>query len=172
MAVEFSCIQPSGGEEEALLEACDFTVTVSDASNATDGPGVVFYCSTTSEEENARFCIGQVGFLSTTRQRRNGFLWALWKRRLWKASPFLAVLSFSSQVRIFNDAASRESVSGYPGPYFEDLDDAFQEALDKWLGSLGIDEKLCDFVERYAAQKENGEYIKWLQQLSGLVNKP
>ncbi|CDJ39571.1 mitochondrial glycoprotein domain-containing protein, putative [Eimeria tenella] len=56
--VEFSCIQPAAAAEEeaALPESSDFTVSV----HRSDGSGLLFYCSTTAEDETARFCIGQV----------------------------------------------------------------------------------------------------------------
>ncbi|KAL8272453.1 hypothetical protein Esti_003576 [Eimeria stiedai] len=131
VTVEFSCIQPSGGdEEEAIPDASDFTVSIQNAS----GNGLLFYCSTTSEDENARFCIGQV--------------------------------------RYYQDQAGKDSLASYPGPYFEDLDDAFQEGLDAWLASLGIDGDLCDFIDRFAAEKENKEYIQWLTKLQAFVSKP
>lgn len=129
--VEFSCIQPSGGEEEEPLpEASDFTVSVQNKN----GSGLLFYCSTTSEDENARFCIGQV--------------------------------------RYFSDQTSKDSLAEYPGPYFEDLDDAFQQHLDSWLSSLGIDADLCDFIDRFAADKENREYILWLENFQQFIQKP
>lgn len=63
MTVEFSCIQPSGGDEEtALSDSSDFTVSVGNK----DGSGLLFYCSTTSEDDGARFCIGQVQAASQT----------------------------------------------------------------------------------------------------------
>ncbi|KAL8451124.1 hypothetical protein Emed_002162 [Eimeria media] len=131
VTVEFSCIQPSGGdEEETIPDASDFTVSIQNAS----GNGLLFYCSTTSEDDNARFCIGQV--------------------------------------RYYHDQAGKDSLASYPGPYFEDLDDAFQEGLDAWLASLGINGDLCDFIDRFAAEKENKEYIQWLTKLQAFVSKP
>ncbi|XP_026192647.1 uncharacterized protein At2g39795, mitochondrial [Cyclospora cayetanensis] len=128
--VEFSCIQPSGGdEEETIPEASDFTVSVQNPQ----GSGLLFYCSTTNEDEAARFCIGQV--------------------------------------RYFSDASSKDSLAEYPGPYFEDLDDSFQQGLDSWLSALGIDGELCDFIDRFAADKENREYIAWLNKLQGFISK-
>lgn len=129
VTVEFSCIQPSGGdEEESIPEASDFTVSVQNPN----GSGLLFYCSTTSEDESARFCIGQV--------------------------------------RYYADQAGKDSLAEYPGPYFEDLDDAFQQGLDSWLAALGIDGDLCDFIDRFAADKENREYINWLYKLQEFIN--
>ncbi|KAL8424370.1 hypothetical protein Efla_000827 [Eimeria flavescens] len=131
VTVEFSCIQPSGGdEEEPISDSSDFTVSVQNA----DGSGLLFYCSTTSDDENARFCIGQV--------------------------------------RYYGDHASKDSLASYPGPYFDDLDDAFQEGLDAWLATLGIDGDLCDFIDKFAAEKENREYIQWLTKLQAFIAKP
>ncbi|CDJ66138.1 mitochondrial glycoprotein domain-containing protein, putative, partial [Eimeria necatrix] len=117
VTVEFSCIQPAAAAEEeaALPESSDFTVSV----HRSDGSGLLFYCSTTAEDETARFCIGQV--------------------------------------RHFVDSSSKESLASYPGPYFEDLDEAFQQQLDSWLAAVGVDGQLCDFLEAFAADKENRE---------------
>ncbi|GFE52884.1 mitochondrial glyco domain containing protein [Babesia ovis] len=68
-------------------------------------------------------------------------------------------------VRFFTDEASKNSVSTYNGPDFEDLDDSLQATLDEWLGSLGIDGELCDFIDSCSIDKEQREYIFWLKGL-------
>ncbi|GIX62213.1 mitochondrial acidic protein MAM33, putative [Babesia caballi] len=68
-------------------------------------------------------------------------------------------------VRFFSDEAARNSVSTYNGPDFEDLDDSLQATLDEWLGSLGIDGELCDFIDSCSIDKEQREYIFWLKGL-------
>ncbi|EDO07793.1 Mitochondrial glycofamily protein [Babesia bovis T2Bo] len=68
-------------------------------------------------------------------------------------------------VRFFSDEASKNSVSTYNGPDFEDLDDSLQATLDEWLGSLGIDGELCDFIDSCSIDKEQREYIFWLKGL-------
>lgn len=75
------------------------------------------------------------------------------------------------QVRFFKSAQEKESLSVYPGPYFEDLDDAFQQGLDEWLGKLGVDPQLCDFIDRFSVDKENREYLGWLHKLAQFVSK-
>lgn len=131
VVVEFSCVQNAeapADEEGAAPEMADFTVTITNANQS----GVVFYCSTTQDEEDKfRYCIGQV--------------------------------------RLFNNAEEKESLNVYPGPYFEDLDDAFQQGLDEWLAKLGVDADLCDFIDRYSVDKENREYVGWLKKLSKFV---
>ncbi|KAK1444880.1 hypothetical protein BgAZ_107860 [Babesia gibsoni] len=68
-------------------------------------------------------------------------------------------------VRYFGDEASKNSVSTYNGPDFEDLDDSLQATLDEWLASLGVDAELCDFIDSCSIDKEQREYIFWLKGL-------
>ncbi|PFH37076.1 glycoprotein [Besnoitia besnoiti] len=73
------------------------------------------------------------------------------------------------QVRFFKNAEEKESLSVYPGPYFEDLDDSFQQGLDDWLAKMGVDPELCDFIDRFSVDKENREYLGWLKKLAHFV---
>merc|ERR1711972_861680 len=66
-------------------------------------------------------------------------------------------------VRSFSSAKEKESVSGYNGPDFEDLDDKLQEALDEYLAELGMSSEVCDFVDAMALDKEQREYTRWLK---------
>eukprot|EP00931_Biecheleriopsis_adriatica_P079400 TRINITY_DN527_c0_g3_i2.p1 TRINITY_DN527_c0_g3~~TRINITY_DN527_c0_g3_i2.p1 ORF type:complete len:234 (+),score=77.06 TRINITY_DN527_c0_g3_i2:92-793(+) len=65
-------------------------------------------------------------------------------------------------VKSYQSAEERDSATGYNGPDFEDLDDKLQEALDEYLGELGMNGEICDFVDAMASDKEQCEYIRWL----------
>lgn len=61
-------------------------------------------------------------------------------------------------------------MSTYNGPDFEDLDDSLQATLDEWLGSLGVDSELCDFIDSCSIDKEQREYIFWLKGLEKFLS--
>eukprot|EP00931_Biecheleriopsis_adriatica_P079402 TRINITY_DN527_c0_g3_i4.p1 TRINITY_DN527_c0_g3~~TRINITY_DN527_c0_g3_i4.p1 ORF type:complete len:257 (+),score=75.37 TRINITY_DN527_c0_g3_i4:59-772(+) len=65
-------------------------------------------------------------------------------------------------VKSYQSAEERDSATAYNGPDFEDLDDKLQEALDEYLGELGMNSEICDFVDAMASDKEQCEYIRWL----------
>lgn len=73
-------------------------------------------------------------------------------------------------VRYFSDANEKTSMSAYNGPEFEDLDDHLQSGIDEWLSSLGINEELCDFVDAMAVDKEQREYMRWLNTIAEVVD--
>lgn len=73
-------------------------------------------------------------------------------------------------VRYFNNAEEKNSAFGYNGPEFEDLDDNFQEGLDEWLGDVGVDSSLCDFIDAAAIDKEHREYVRWLKNVKAFVS--
>jgi complement component 1 Q subcomponent-binding protein len=66
-------------------------------------------------------------------------------------------------VKSYANMEQKESVSGYHGPDFEDLDDKLQEALDEYLAELGMGSEVCDFIDGMAVDKEQREYINWLK---------
>jgi complement component 1 Q subcomponent-binding protein len=65
-------------------------------------------------------------------------------------------------VKAFSNAEEKESVSGYNGPDFEDLDHKLQEGFDEYLGELGMSSEVCDFIDAMALDKEQREYVRWL----------
>lgn len=73
-------------------------------------------------------------------------------------------------VRYFSDQAEKTSISAYNGPEFEDLDDQLQTGIDEWLSALGINEELCDFVDAMAVDKEQREYMRWLNKIAEIVH--
>lgn len=72
-------------------------------------------------------------------------------------------------VRYFADGEEKNSVSGYNGPEFEDLDDNLQSGIDEWLSGLGINDELCDFIDALAVDKEQREYMRWLGKIAEVV---
>lgn len=66
-------------------------------------------------------------------------------------------------VKSFTSAEEKDSISSYHGPEFEDLDDKLQESFDEYLAEIGINSELCDFVDAMAVDKEQREYVRWLQ---------
>mmetsp|Transcript_92980 Transcript_92980/g.184596 ORF Transcript_92980/g.184596 Transcript_92980/m.184596 type:complete len:231 (-) Transcript_92980:52-744(-) len=66
-------------------------------------------------------------------------------------------------VKSFSSAEEKESLSGYNGPEFEDLDDKLQEAFDEYLAEAGMNNEICDFIDAMALDKEQREYIRWLK---------
>lgn len=66
-------------------------------------------------------------------------------------------------VRSFASASEKENVSSYNGPDFEDLDDKVQESFDEYLAEVGMNAEVCDFIDATASDKEQREYVRWLQ---------
>jgi len=73
-------------------------------------------------------------------------------------------------MRTFNTAEEKESMSSYNGPEFEDLDEKLQESIDEWLSSLGFNAEVCDFIDTMALDKEQREYVGWLSNLNKIVS--
>ena len=58
----------------------------------------------------------------------------------------------------------------YRGPDFDRLDDSFQLAFSHFLEERGIDEDMSFFILSYSQQKEQQDYVDWLQKISAFVN--
>eukprot|EP00611_Tribonema_gayanum_P018024 TRINITY_DN31078_c0_g1_i1.p1 TRINITY_DN31078_c0_g1~~TRINITY_DN31078_c0_g1_i1.p1 ORF type:complete len:261 (+),score=62.90 TRINITY_DN31078_c0_g1_i1:34-783(+) len=58
----------------------------------------------------------------------------------------------------------------YRGPMFEELDSSVQEAFHTYLEERGIDKGLAEFVCRYADEKEQKEYVRWLSNVNRFVS--
>ena len=69
----------------------------------------------------------------------------------------------------FSSPEQRDSASTYNGPEFEDLDDKLQEAFDEYLAEMGMGEDVCDFIDASASDKEQREYIAWLNGVKAFV---
>merc|ERR1712187_390334 len=66
-------------------------------------------------------------------------------------------------VRTFGSKDERDSIAGFNGPEFEDLDDKLQESLDEYLAESGMSTGVCDFIDAMALDKEQREYVRWLK---------
>merc|ERR1719450_8142 len=66
-------------------------------------------------------------------------------------------------VKTFASAEEKDSIAGYNGPEFEDIDEKLQEAFDEYLAEVGVNNKVCDFIDAAALDKEQREYIRWLK---------
>jgi len=53
----------------------------------------------------------------------------------------------------------------YSGPLFYQLDESLQEAFKSYLSDRKIDEDLCYFILAYSRNKEQKEYVNWLENM-------
>lgn len=67
-------------------------------------------------------------------------------------------------VKSYSSAEEKESVTSYNGPDFEDIDDKLQESFDEYLAEVGMNNELCDFIDAMALDKEQREYVGWLEK--------
>ncbi|CAE8601970.1 unnamed protein product [Polarella glacialis] len=65
-------------------------------------------------------------------------------------------------VKSFSSVEEKDSVNGFNGPEFEDIDEKLQEAFDEFLAEAGMNNEVCDFIDAMALDKEQREYIRWL----------
>lgn len=72
-------------------------------------------------------------------------------------------------VKVWSSTAEKENPAAYNGPEFEDLEDSLQEALDEYLGEIGVGDAVFDFIDASAVDKEHREYMRWLEAFSGFV---
>ena len=57
----------------------------------------------------------------------------------------------------------------YIGPKFTELDDELRMEFQNYLEERNIDQDFSYFVLTYAKQKEQQEYVNWLEKLSEFV---
>ena len=72
-------------------------------------------------------------------------------------------------VRSFMSASERDSSASYNGPDFEDLDEGISEELGNWLTSMGLTDEVCDFIDASAIDKEQREYMRWLENVQSFI---
>jgi complement component 1 Q subcomponent-binding protein len=65
-------------------------------------------------------------------------------------------------VRQFSSKDEKDSNTAYNGPDFEDLDEKLQESFLEYLKDSGLTDELCDFIDATALDKEQVEYMRWL----------
>ncbi|PWW80602.1 mitochondrial glyco protein [Tuber magnatum] len=59
----------------------------------------------------------------------------------------------------------------YAGPPFGNLDEDLQVLLERYLDERGINTALALFVPDYIDYKEQGEYVRWLENVHNFVSK-
>ncbi|CAJ1328532.1 unnamed protein product [Effrenium voratum] len=74
-------------------------------------------------------------------------------------------------VKSFASTEEKNGDSSYNGPEFEDIDEKLQESLDELLSEVGMNSELCDFIDAMALDKEQREYIRWLRNVKGFMEK-
>eukprot|EP01068_Selenidium_serpulae_P004308 Selendium_serpulae@DN3504_c0_g1_i10.p1 len=67
-----------------------------------------------------------------------------------------------ANIKAFADKNDKDSETAYNGPDFQDLDDAMQHTIDAWVADLGVNNELCEIIEGLATDKEQQEYMKWI----------
>merc|ERR1712066_952232 len=72
-------------------------------------------------------------------------------------------------LKSFANVEEKDSISGYNGPEFEDLDDKLQESCDEYLAEVGMNNEVCDFIDASALDKEQREYLRWLKQTKAFL---
>ncbi|CAK9020302.1 unnamed protein product [Durusdinium trenchii] len=74
-------------------------------------------------------------------------------------------------VKSFASKEEKDSVSSYNGPEFEDVDEKLQESFDELLAEAGVNAELCDFIDAMALDKEQREYLRWLENVKDFMEK-
>jgi complement component 1 Q subcomponent-binding protein len=59
----------------------------------------------------------------------------------------------------------------YAGPEYNQLAEELQEATEAWLSDRGVDEDLCFFVLAHSRDKEQTEYVRWLEAVLDFSEK-
>eukprot|EP00392_Amoebophrya_sp_AT5.2_P016231 g16488.t1 len=72
-------------------------------------------------------------------------------------------------VKTWNTTQEKENPAAYNGPEFDDLDDRLQEAMEEYLTEIGVNEEVQVFVNACAADKEQREYVRWIENLTKFV---
>jgi len=62
-----------------------------------------------------------------------------------------------------------DDVDGYTGPTFDDLDEDLQNGIASFLETRKIDSDFGYFVLAYATDKEQREYVNWLNKFHEFV---
>lgn len=62
-----------------------------------------------------------------------------------------------------------DDIEGYAGPNLEDLEEAVQEEIFSYLADRKIDDDLAYFVLSYSREKEQKEYVNWLDKVSNFT---
>lgn len=63
-----------------------------------------------------------------------------------------------------------ETLSSYPGPNYDELDESVAEQFHMYLEARGIDETLANYIMESYEDKEQKEYMGWLHNVSNFVS--
>ncbi|CAD7973337.1 unnamed protein product [Amoebophrya sp. A25] len=72
-------------------------------------------------------------------------------------------------VKTWSSVEERDNAASYNGPEFDDLDDRLQEAMEEYLAEIGVNEEVQEFISASAADKEQREYMRWMENLNRMV---
>ena len=64
-----------------------------------------------------------------------------------------------------------EDAEFYTGPEFSELDSALQEEFAGYVERLGIDADLCQYLCRLVYDKEQVDYVRWMNKVLDFVKK-
>ncbi|WCJ28356.1 Mitochondrial glycoprotein family protein [Euphorbia peplus] len=85
------------------------------------------------------------------------------------------VTAFPDEISIDSMSIKKSGVSedhlAYEGPDFNDLDENLQKGFYKYLEIRGIKPSLTNFLFDYMGTKDNKEYLLWLKNLKGFMEK-
>ncbi|KAK9839652.1 hypothetical protein WJX81_003481 [Elliptochloris bilobata] len=58
----------------------------------------------------------------------------------------------------------------YEGPVYQELDEKLQQAFEEMLAERGVTPELGEYLMRLSEDKEQREYMGWLQRVADVVN--
>lgn len=122
------------------MEEVDFTITIEN-KDATNG--MTYFCNT--QQSGA----AEAGAASAPEAGGHRFI--------------------VGNVKVWTSVAERDNPAAFNGPDFEDLEDSLQEAMDEYLGEIGISDSVFDFIDASAIDKEHTEYMRWLENLNAFM---
>jgi len=75
-------------------------------------------------------------------------------------------------VKVWQTAAERDSPVSYNGPEYEDFPATLQASLNEFIiGEVGVTESVISFIDATAVDKEQREYMRWLETMKAFVAK-
>lgn len=74
-------------------------------------------------------------------------------------------------VKVWTNKAERDSAVSYNGPEFEDFPVALQASLNEFLAEIGIDASTTAYIDATAVDKEQREYMRWLENMNKFISK-
>ena len=59
--------------------------------------------------------------------------------------------------------------ASYPGPNYDELDEAVQEEFHRYLEARGVDHVLANYIAELHVHKEQELYTDWISKVRGFV---